>query len=473
MGTVRRAAKNLLSLSSAQIISQVIYFLIIVYLARTLGAANFGKISFAQAVVLYFMLIGNLGLSVLGVREVARDKGRIDSYASSIVSLRLALALLSFILLLGFTSLINKSAEIKHLIIFYGFSLFSSALLIEWLFQGIEKMEFIGISRILNRVVFAALVFLFIKSSRQLLLIPYLWLGGGLAAASFLFYIFGKQFGRIRLRFNLPSWKSLVRRALPMGAAFIMIQVYYNFDILMLGFMKGEEVVGWYNAAYKLIFLVLAFIPIFINVIFPLMSKYYQESREKLETLISSSTRLLTTIALPLGIGGTLLARPIMGFLYGENFSPGIIGFQILIWSVVIIYMRCTYEQSFLACDQEKRYLFGVILGAATNIGLNIVLIPYFSLKGAAIATVISEFVFSAYMFSYFRIVSRRQMVKYPLKPFIAAALMGFVVYYTAKFNLFFSISMGIVSYLAFILLLKGITPKEIVELKQQIARKE
>jgi len=258
-----------------------------------------------------------------------------------------------------------------------------------------------------------------------------------------------------------------------MGAAFIMIQVYYNFDILMLGFMKGEEVVGWYNAAYKLIFLVLAFIPIFINVIFPLMSKYYQESREKLETLISSSTRLLTTIALPLGIGGTLLARPIIGFLYGENFGPGIIGFQILIWSVVIIYMRCTYEQSFLACDQERRYLFGVILGAITNIGLNIALIPYFSLKGAAIATVISEFVFSGYMFSYFRIVSRRQMVKYPLKPFIAAALMGFVVYYAAKFNLFFSISMGIVSYLVFILLLKGITLKEIVELKKQIARKE
>jgi len=113
------------------------------------------------------------------------------------------------------------------------------------------------------------------------------------------------------------------------------------------------------------------------------------------------------------------------------------------------------------------------MLGAVTNIGLNIVLIPYFSLTGAAIATVISEFVFSGYMFFYFRIVSRREMVKYPLKPFIAAALMGFIVYYAAKFNLFFSIFMGIVSYSVFILLLKGITPKEIVELKEEIARKE
>jgi len=472
MGTVRRAVKNFLSLSLAQIISQAIYFVIIVYLARTLGAGNFGKISFAQAVVLYFMLIGDLGLSVLGVREVARDRGQIESYASGIVSLRLALALFSFILLLGFTSLINKSAEIKYLIIFYGFSLFSSALLVEWLFQGIEKMEFIGISRILNRLFFAALVFLFIKSSGQLLLIPYLWFGGALAAAGFLFYIFSRQFGRIRLRFNLPLWKSLVRRALPMGAAFIMIQVYYNCDILMLGFMKEEEVVGWYSAAYKLIFLVLAFIPIFINVIFPLMSKYYQESREKLRTLISSSTRLLTTIAFPLGIGGTLLARPIMGFLYGENFSPGIIGFQILIWSVVIIYIRCTYEQSFLACDQERRYLFGVILGAATNIGLNIVLIPHFSLKGAAIATLTSELVFSLYMFSYFQIVRRIKMMKYLLKPFISATFMGFVLYYFRNLSLFFSISMGIIIYIIAILLLKGVTFRELIELRRQIMEK-
>ncbi|TET69112.1 MAG: hypothetical protein E3J56_10235, partial [Candidatus Aminicenantes bacterium] len=160
------------------------------------------------------------------------------------------------------------------------------------------------------------------------------------------------------------------------------------------------------------------------------------------------------------------------GFLYGENFSPGIIGFQILIWSVVIIYIRCTYEQSFLACDQERRYLFGVILGAATNIGLNIVLIPHFSLKGAAIATLTSELVFSLYMFSYFQIVRRIKMMKYLLKPFISATFMGFVLYYFRNLSLFFSISMGIIIYIIAILLLKGVTFRELIELRRQIMEK-
>ena len=124
MGSVRRTVKNFLSLSIAQIISQAGLFLVIVYLARTLGVANFGKIAFAQAVVLYFTLIANLGLNILGVREVARNRNSIDKYVSNILGLRLVLAALSFSLLLIFVWVINESAEVKYLIIFLVFPSF-------------------------------------------------------------------------------------------------------------------------------------------------------------------------------------------------------------------------------------------------------------------------------------------------------------------------------------------------------------
>ncbi len=472
MGSVRRTAKNFVSLSVAQMISQAVLFLVIVYLARILGAANFGKIAFAQAVVLYFTLIANLGLTTLGIREVARNRDKIDNYVGNILSLRLVLALLSFFLLLAFVGLIHETVEVKYLIIFFGFSLFSSALLLGWVFQGVEEMGFVAISRILDKFLYGALIFLLIKGPQQILTIPWLYTGGSFLASGFLLYIFIKQFSRPRLRFNLPFWKKMLRQSLPMGAAFIMIQVYYNFDIVMLGFMKNDEVVGCYNAAYKIVLFVWAFIPIFINVIFPLMSKYYQQSKEKLEHLISSATRLMSLIAFPLGVGGTLLARPIMSFLYGEEFNNGVIALQILIWTVVVIAIRCTYEQSFLACDREKRYFWGVMVGASSNIALNLVLIPYFGLKGAAIATVISELVFSLYMFCYFNLVSRTRIVSQLLKPFLAASFMGFLLYYARNLYLLLSILIGITAYLIAILLLKGITWGELRELKAQIMEK-
>ena len=472
MGTIRRVVRNFLSVSFAEVILRGITFLVIVYLARILAPANFGKIGFAQAVVAYFMLPVNLGLTILGVREVARDKGSIDKYASNIVTLRLTLALFSFGSLLAFIIFIPQSDEVKYLILAYGLTLFSSALLTEWLFQGIEKMQFMGIARVLDKLLYGVLIFLLVRSSNELLLIPYLWLAGSLVGTGFLIFVFVRRFGKLRLRFNFSFWKSLMRRALPMGAATIMIQIYYNFDVVMLGFIKGDKVVGWYNASYKLILLFWGFIPIFVNAVFPLMSRYYKESQEKLRTLISSATRLLSTVALPVGVGGTILARPIMGLLYGEKFDPGIICFQILIWSVVIICIRCIYEQSFLACNLEKRFMWGVGLGALTNIGLNIILIPRFSLKGAAAATVISEFVFSAYLLSYFQVMSRIQIMSYSLKPLVAAALMGLVVYYARNLNLGLSISMGILTYSVLIILLKGVTLGEMARLKEQILAK-
>ena len=472
MGTIRRVVKNFLSVSFAEVILRCITFLVIVYLARILAPANFGKIGFAQAVVAYFLLPVNLGLTVLGVREVARDKDNIDNYASNIVTLRLMLALFSFCSLLVLVTFIRQSYEVKYLIVIYGLTLFSSALLTEWLFQGIEKMQFMGIARVLDKLLYGVLIFLLVRSSKELLFIPYLWLAGSLVGTGFLIFVFVKRFGKLRLRFDFSFWKSLMRRALPMGAAAIMIQIYYNFDVVMLGFIKGDKVVGWYSAAYKLILLVWGFIPIFVNAVFPLMSRYYKESQEKLRTLISLATRLLSTVALPVGIGGTILARPIMGFFYGEKFNPGIIGFQILIWSVVIILIRCIYEQSFLACNLEKRFMWGVSLGALTNIGLNIILIPYFSLKGAAVATVISELVFSAYLLSYFQVVSRIKIMSYSLKPLVAAALMGLVVYYARNLNLGLSISLGILTYSILIILLKGVTLGEMARLKEEILAK-
>jgi len=472
MGTVRRVAGNVLLLSFAQIAALAILFLVNIHLARTLGVAGFGRINFAWAVALYFTLVTNLGLTILGTREVARNKDEIDRYVGNILSLRIVLTILSFFLLLAFVALINKPTEVKYLIIFYGFYLFSYALLMEWLFQGIEKMGFIGISRILGSLFYGGLILLLVKDAKQIMLVPWLWFGGGLFASGFLIYIFIRRFGIPKLKFDFPFWKSMLKIALPMGAAFVMIQVYYNFGIVILGFMKNDEVVGWYGAAYRAVLFIWRFIPLFILAIFPLMSKYYKESKEKLKLLISSATKLMSTVALPLGIGGTILAKPIMTFLYGEEYINGVIALQILIWTVVIISIRCSYEQSFLACNREKRYLLGVMTGAGTNIVLNLILIPYFSFKGAAIAAVISEFVFSLYMFFYFKIVSRRKMVKYLFKPFLAASFMGFLLYYLKDLNLFLSILIGIAIYLITILLLKGITWEELGWLKRQIMKK-
>ncbi len=472
MNTARRIIRNFLSLSFAQLISRFIFFLAIIYLARILGPEDFGKINFAQAVVLYFILASNLGLTTLGAREVARNKNKTGDYVHNIVTLRLTLALLSFCLLLVLAFLIPKLAEVRYLIIIYGFSLFSSALLIEWVFQGRERMGFIGIARIVDKVLYGVLIYILIKNSERLWLVPWLCLAGAVIACGFLIYVFVRQFGEIKLSFNFSFWKSMLGVALPMGLAWMMIQIYNNFDTIMLKFMKGDEVVGWYNAAYKIIWFIFMLGGLYIITIFPVISRFYKESSEKLRVLLSLSAKLMITLGLPLSIGGVILAKPIIHLFYGIQYDNGIIAFQILIWYVFISFICMVYANSLLACNREKKYAIGVALAAATNLILNIFLIPSFGLIGAAVATVVAEGVLFIYAYREFQKVEKVEFRKYLLKPFVSALLMGIFLYSNLNRNIFLLISLGIVIYIALLFLLKGISKEELVLMKESFLKR-
>jgi len=217
MNTAQRIIKNTFSLLFAAIIAQFLGLIAIVYLARILGPEDFGKINFAIAIITYFTLIANLGLPLLGTREIAREREKIADYLNNILTMRLCLAGLSFSLLLLMIYFLNKPVEIKYLIILYGLGLIPSALLLDWLFQGIERMEYIALGRILGGVIYLGFVLWFIKSRDQLLLIPCFSIAGGLFSAGLLFSIFIKNFGKPRLKFDFISWENLLRQALPIG----------------------------------------------------------------------------------------------------------------------------------------------------------------------------------------------------------------------------------------------------------------
>jgi O-antigen/teichoic acid export membrane protein len=459
-----------LSLYGAEILNNVLRFVSVAYLARVLGAEGFGKIGFATAVLAYFTLLINLGLDTFGTREVARDQTQVKPYVSNILGIRILSAILSFILLSIFVLLIPKSPEVKKLIIFFGLGLFTFSFTLEWVFLGIEKMEYIAFSRILQQIFYVTLIFLLIRRSEQILSIPIIQFGSAVVAILLLSYVFIQKFGFYKINFNFGSWKKILRQSLPMGLSFIMIQIYYNFDVILLGFMKSEEVVGWYSGAYKIILLINTIGLIYYNTIFPLVSRYYKSSLEKLKTLLTYTAKLMTMVVIPLGIGGVFTARPIMDLIYGEKFRGGVIAFQILIWVVCIIWISCVYGNSLLACDGQKKFLVGVSLGAITNIISNLILIPKFSLIGAAISTILAEGVVFVYMYHNFSKIVKIEFVKYLPKPLFAGIPMGlFLFWWGEKLNLIFLLLGAISIYFLVIFLVKGVTKEEILNLKREI----
>ncbi|MGH9196782.1 MAG: oligosaccharide flippase family protein, partial [Acidimicrobiia bacterium] len=81
--------RNYLSLTAANALSQLLTFVTIVYLARTLGVERFGEVSFAQALIVYFRLVSDCGLEILGTRMVSLNRNRLIEHVGATMAARL------------------------------------------------------------------------------------------------------------------------------------------------------------------------------------------------------------------------------------------------------------------------------------------------------------------------------------------------------------------------------------------------
>jgi O-antigen/teichoic acid export membrane protein len=456
MSEARKIFANFSYLFFAQIISQVFGFVAVVYLARVLGADGFGIIAFAQAIVSYFSLGTDLGLTRFGTREVARDIESAKTHAGRIIGLRFVLAVISFIVLLVFIFLSGRTPLTKYVLVCFGLFLFINSLQLDWFFRGIEKMKFIAISGVIERLIFMVLVLAVIQNASSVKTVPYLYLIGSTVSAAFLLYVLFKEYGRIPITFEYANCKQMLLVSLPMALGSLMVRINNNFDSVFLGFMKDEKVVGLYTAAYKIILIVFLVGGFYITAIFPVASRYYRESIPKLQTLLSNSARILLGVGIPLAVGGIILAKPVILFVYGIGYIDSVLPLQILLFYVPISFITMVYADSLIACDRQNEYAIGVGISAISNVSLNLLLIPSYGMIGAASATVMSELVLLWFASKKLTHVVHVPFVRYIWKPLQSAVLMGILLYFCSGLNVFILVTLGIVSYMVFYVLVGG-----------------
>jgi O-antigen/teichoic acid export membrane protein len=391
-----RILKNFSALTLGQMMSRGLGFLAMAYLARVLGSDGFGILTFAQAILAYLVVFSTLGLDLFATREIAANhKIKKDFFIGSLLSLRAGLALMCLLGLGVFVLAINKSTLEKEVIFAYGLYLLPFASYLGWSFWGIERLEYVGIAAILSRLAFLVTVLLLIKDSRNLILVPYLWFASAVVESLFLI-LSHRKFGKIKLNINLPEWKLFIKDSVWIGISFILLQINSNFDMVMLGFMKTNQDVGLYSAAYKLILFMVAIGSFYNNSIFPVVSGYAKESKLKLKRFIHKNTSFIGLGGVALCVILFLFAKQILFLAYGDGYRGSVLAFQILALTIVIGSMRLIYINVLIAFNKIRESLWGVGVGCGINVTLNLLLIPRYGIVGAAVATVISEIVITS-----------------------------------------------------------------------------
>lgn len=175
--------------------------------------------------------------------------------------------------------------------------------------------------------------------------------------------------------------------------------VYTNLDSVMLGFMKGDEAVGYYNAAVKIKTILVSLVTSMGAVLLPRLSFYLKEGRDgEFKQLTIRSLQFVCFISIPLWIYFTLYAKEGVYFLSGEAYAGSVVPMQIIMPTLFFIGISNLLGiQILVPMDREKDVLNSVLLGAIVNLLINIIAIPGFGAAGAAFGTLVAEFIVTLY----------------------------------------------------------------------------
>jgi O-antigen/teichoic acid export membrane protein len=360
------------------------------YLARTLEPERFGILGIGIALLGYFSLPVNLGLNVLGTRELARDHDRAADLASAIVSMRLVLVLVTLLAYLGVVSLLDKPLLFKTVLAAQGFSLFGQAISLEWVYQGVERMGVLAVRNAAVAVLALLGTLLFVRSPDDVVAAALVSVFALVAANGWLIGAYCRDFGRVRLRVDIRAWLRLSRPALPILASQVMISVFVSLDTLLLGFFRGEEAAGWYAAIYKLLAAVLIPSDILIQAFLPSLSHVYgtfAAMQERSRTF----AKLLFSLGLPISLGGAILATDLVNLVYGPAYQPAAGALAILLVNALFVYANSAYGHPLIAWNRERSYMLAFSVGAVLNVLLDLLLIPKYGINGAAIGTLVCQ----------------------------------------------------------------------------------
>ncbi|MDH7506711.1 MAG: flippase [Candidatus Thermoplasmatota archaeon] len=474
MNIIKKIVKNMFLLFAGNLISAILTIVLSIYIARFLGDVLFGRYSFIVTFVALFSYFLDLGYETLIVRDVARDKSKASCYLNNIISMRAILSVLIFIIIFLFVHILDFTENIKILIYLFGISqiIVSLTNVFRVTFRAFERMDYEVEISIFSNIIRCSLGLLFLFLGYGLMEIALIFLYSAIIELIISFFICEKKFVRTKSQFGLGFFKDTIKTALPIFAVGIFALIYVKIDTIMLTFMVGEAVVGWYNAAYNLI---LGFSPVphlFMTALLPFMAYTYVKSRETLRDVYEKSFKYLMMLSLPITVGIFLLADKFIILFYGQDFLNSVDALRILSWDILLKFLYLCTWFVLISADKQKNLAIIAGCGAFLNIILNLFLIPKFSLIGAAIATIITEtFILVLYLYLAYINNLKIPLKKIFFKPVIACIIMIFFIYYFNYLNIIILVIFSALIYFLILLILKDFSKEDKDLLKKLIKR--
>ena len=388
---MRQVLRRFAVLGASSLFTQLIAFVALAIAARRVGPSNLGSYTVALAIVAFLSLPLSSGMTMVGVRDVARDPGRVRAIIGEVLLLQLALAIPCYLALVVLAPVIAPNGAMRTLLPIVGLFLFS-ATSFEWALQGLGRMREIAIARVSGQVVYGALVPILVGSGLAGIR-TYAWLMmGGLAVKQVLtvFYLV-RAAGWPEVNVSVRRLRRRFRASIALGYTSVMVQIYGTIDQIMLGYFSTSLDAGLYAAAYRIPNALGTFSSSWLSAIFPHSAALGQRNREQLRADVGRMLSVVALFVIPLAACTPFVAHGLMVAAFGAQYGPAATAFALLTVTVALGIVDSTMMSTMMGLGSDRFYAAAVTVTALFNVLVNLIVIPIFGRNGAAVDTIISE----------------------------------------------------------------------------------
>lgn len=373
------------------------------YVSRILGSEGYGIYSFSNSIVNYFVLLAGLGISTYAIREGAKirdDQLKINDFASEIFTLNIFSVIISYVLLI-FLILFSTKLQFYTAFIFVQSLTIPLALIgMDWINSIYEDYLYITIRYIVVQTLALIAMFAFVKTNADVLkycIISVLASSGGNLLN--IFYV--RKYVRVRIQLC----KDIISHLKPLLILFvnsIAITIYVNSDITMLGIYYSDGVVGIYSFASKIYNIIKQLINAVVIVSIPRIAYLLGNEKETVNNCLNKILNSVIMLIFPAIAALCGMPSTIIVIAGGDQYLPGTSVLIVLSIALFFAITASVFTNCILIVNRdEKKCLISTGISAGVNIGLNFILLPRFGIIGAALTTVIAEFI-NCFMQGYF-----------------------------------------------------------------------
>lgn len=395
--TIRKStiAENFFILGSIQSINLLLPLVLTPYLIRVVGLANFGKITFAAAVINIFSLIQDYGFNLTGTKEIAlkkNDHSALSKTVSGILLTKIFLLVLTFLLLnIGlFTPLLSAN---KPLFLLSFFICIGQAFNPIWIFQGLEKMRQYAIVNVFFKICYMVSIFLWIRQPKDFLYVNALFGASVLCTGIVCLILLRTKFDIRLVRVSIKNVIHYLRTSFYYFISGFFVNISSYAGSAILGVFTNYRIVGLYGVIEKILLLVRQLLIIYSQVIYPAACRKANESIQEYAKFMKRAFAPFFIFFVLILTAIFIFAPEIAWYFNKSDIDMLAKGIRIILVAALFTSLNIPAYQSLLAYNFSKSYTFVLITSSVISVLLNFFMASHFGFYGSVINLLITEFI--------------------------------------------------------------------------------